>query len=52
MADAAKAVDGTMGDNIVYISNGEIKASCSRTDFMADLGRPGETLEEIFLKST
>ena len=37
-------------DNIVYISNGEIKASCPRTDFMADFGRPGETLEEIFLR--
>ncbi len=37
-------------DNIVYISGGEIKASGSKADFMQDLGRPGESLEEIFLR--
>lgn len=37
-------------DNIVYISGGEIKASCSKADFMRDQGRPGESLEEIFLR--
>ena len=37
-------------DNIVYISNGEIKADCARSDFMKEHGNPGETLEEIFLR--
>ena len=37
-------------DNIIYISGGEIIAACSKADFMHDQGRPGETLEEIFLR--
>ena len=37
-------------DNILYIRSGEIKAACTRADFMQDFGRPGETLEEIFLR--
>lgn len=37
-------------DNIIYISNGSIKADCSRVDFMQDFGGPDETLEEIFLR--
>ncbi len=37
-------------DNIVYISRGEIRASCSREDFMKNCGRAGETLEEVFLR--
>ena len=37
-------------DNIVYISKGEIKADCSRSDFIKYNGREGETLEEIFLR--
>ncbi len=37
-------------DNIVYIHCGEIKAECSRSDFMNDYGKEGETLEEIFLR--
>ena len=37
-------------DNIIYISNGEIKADCARSDFMKEHGNPGETLEEIFLR--
>ena len=37
-------------DNIIYISQGEIKADCARTDFMQNYGQPGETLEEIFLR--
>ena len=37
-------------DNIVYISKGEIKAFCSREAFMREQGKPGETLEEIFLR--
>ena len=37
-------------DNIVYISGGEIIAACSKADFMQDQGRPGETLEEVFLR--
>ncbi len=37
-------------DNIVYISKGEIRAFRPREDFMRECGRPGETLEEIFLR--
>ena len=37
-------------DNIVYISNGEIRANCARTAFQEEYGREGETLEEIFLR--
>ena len=37
-------------DNIVYISQGMIRESCSKTDFLQNNGRPGETLEEIFLR--
>ena len=37
-------------DNIIYIHQGEIKAECSRSDFMNNYGQDGETLEEIFLR--
>ena len=37
-------------DNIIYISNGTIRAACSKEDFMEEHGRPNETLEEIFLR--
>ena len=37
-------------DNIVYISHGEIKAECAKTDFIKDFGKEDETLEEIFLR--
>ena len=37
-------------DNIVYISQGIIRESCSKTDFLQNNGRTGETLEEIFLR--
>ena len=37
-------------DDIVYISNGEIKADCPRSEFMERYGEPGETLEETFLR--
>ena len=37
-------------DNIVYISSGEIQASCSVADFMQEHGLPGENLEECFLR--
>lgn len=37
-------------DNIVYIRKGEIRASCSKADFIQNHGRSGETLEEIFLR--
>ena len=37
-------------DNIIYISNGKIRAECSKSDFMNDYGKEGETLEEIFLR--
>lgn len=37
-------------DSIVYISRGEIQASCSKTEFLTTYGHDGETLEEIFLR--
>ncbi|MBQ3291803.1 MAG: ABC transporter ATP-binding protein [Mogibacterium sp.] len=37
-------------DNIVYISNGEIRANCTKEAFLKDHGKPGETLEEVFLR--
>ncbi len=37
-------------DDIVYISSGEIKADCPRSEFMERYGQPGETLEETFLR--
>jgi ABC-2 type transport system ATP-binding protein len=37
-------------DNIIYISNGEIRADCPKTDFMKEYGKEGESLEEIFLR--
>ena len=37
-------------DNIVYISRGEIRASLPEKDFLRELGRPGESLEEVFLR--
>ena len=37
-------------DNIIYIHEGEIKADCPKDAFMSGFGRPGETLEEIFLR--
>ncbi len=37
-------------DNIIYISNGAIKASCAKADFMRDFGHENESLEEIFLR--
>ena len=37
-------------DNIIYISQGEIRADCSRESFLQNYGKPGESLEEIFLR--
>ncbi len=37
-------------DNIVYISGGEIRAACSRAEFLQSHGQAGETLEEVFLR--
>ncbi len=37
-------------DHIIYISRGEIRASLPREDFLRELGRPGESLEEVFLR--
>ena len=37
-------------DNIVYISRGEIRANLPREDFLHELGRPEESLEEVFLR--
>ena len=37
-------------DDLVYISRGEIRAACSRADFLGQYGRGGETLEAVFLR--
>ena len=37
-------------DNLVYIHGGELRASCPKGDFLQTSGRPGETLEEVFLR--
>lgn len=37
-------------DDIIYISCGEVRASCPMAAFMEGHGRPGETLEEVFLR--
>ena len=37
-------------DNIVYMSHGQVRAECSKSDFMANYGQPGESLEDIFLR--
>ncbi len=37
-------------DNIIYISRGEIKADCSKADFAQNNGKPGESLEQVFLR--
>jgi ABC-2 type transport system ATP-binding protein len=37
-------------DNIVYISHGEIRADLPKAEFLRKLGRPGESLEEVFLR--
>ena len=36
--------------SIIYIHQGEIRADCPKDAFMEDFGRPGETLEEVFLR--
>ena len=37
-------------DDIIYISHGEIRNACTKVEFIRDLGRPDETLEQIFLR--
>ena len=37
-------------DNIVYISRGRIRADCPKAAFLQSFGKPGETLEEVFLR--
>ena len=37
-------------DSIIYIHQGEIRASCSKADFIQSCGQPEESLEEIFLR--
>lgn len=37
-------------DDIVYISNGQIKAAETKTDFVNKFGKPDESLEETFLR--
>ena len=37
-------------DRIVYIRQGEIRAACSKAEFMQSHGQENETLEEIFLR--
>ena len=37
-------------DNIVYISRGKIRSDCPKATFLQSFGKPGETLEEVFLR--
>ena len=37
-------------DDIIYISHGKLRASCSKEAFIEGFGKPGETLEEAFLR--
>ena len=37
-------------DNIVYISQGEIRTNLPKAEFLKELGRPEETLEEVFFR--
>ena len=37
-------------DNIIYIRQGRIQAASAKQEFMQNHGRPGESLEEIFLR--
>ncbi|MDO4833492.1 MAG: ABC transporter ATP-binding protein [Bacillota bacterium] len=37
-------------DNVIYISQGRVKAECSKPDFFHNYGKPGEALEDIFLR--
>ena len=37
-------------DNIIYISNGEIRADSAKAEFIQKYGKAGESLEEIFLR--
>ncbi len=37
-------------DNIIYISQGEIRDACSKEDFRIRHGKPDESLEETFLR--
>ena len=37
-------------DDIIYIHDGEIKANCTKTEFMKDFGEGDETLEHVFLR--
>ena len=38
-------------DDIIYISHGKLRASCSKEAFIEGFGKPGETLEEAFLRT-
>jgi len=37
-------------DQILYLSHGILKADCSKEDFISMYGKPGESMEEIFLR--
>ena len=37
-------------DRIVYISHGRIRANAEKADFLHTHGKPGESLEEVFLR--
>ncbi len=37
-------------DDIIYISHGKLRASCSKEAFIEGFGKPGETLEEAYLR--
>ena len=37
-------------DDIIYISHGNIRADCSKAEFMQNYAKSNETLEEAFLR--
>lgn len=37
-------------DQILYLSHGILKADCSKENFISMYGKPGESMEEIFLR--
>ena len=37
-------------DNMIYIRNGEIQENLPKAEFQRKLGKPGESLEEVFLR--
>ena len=37
-------------DNMIYIRNGEIQENLPKAEFQRKLGKPEESLEEVFLR--